>query len=408
MQEVLRYSARGKGVRGERLGKVLVPQSKHYSWVKAADVLGTGQENLMFIQVKDNYRMDISHLKQTIDACVEKKIPIMAVVAVVGSTEEGAIDEVHEIVRLRREYEKKGVSFYIHVDAAYGGYTRSIFLDETDRFIAFDDLKRKLHKDGILHKDIDWPKKDVYDAYRAIPEADSVTTDPHKMGYIPYAVGSVVFKDKRILDLISYFAAYVFEKNEDNPLLLGSYIMEGSKPGATVAAAWMAHRVVPLNITGYGRIIGCSIEGAHRFYQSLLAAPPIEVKNKNFVAYPLTEPDFNMVDFAFNECSNTNLESMNDLNRRIYEQCSYKSGPVYHSDFLASKTDLSFEEYGDAPKSFIAKFDIPEKEWDRVQSVFVLRSCVLTPYLVSNTTYENYWRRFIDTMWNHLRRVVDE
>lgn len=406
LDKVLSNSVRGRGPKSGPMGKILVPQSKHYSWVKGADILGIGQENLAFIQVKDNYRMDIDHLKETIDGFVEQKIPILTVVAVVGSTEEGAIDEVHRVADLRKAYEAKGISFTLHIDAAYGGYARAIFLDDNDQFMELDTLKKTLHERDILNQEIKWPREDVYNAFRAIPEADSVTIDPHKMGYIPYTSGAIVFKDKRIRELISYFAAYVFEKTEENPLLLGSYIMEGSKAGANVAATWMAHRVVPLNISGYGRIMGCSIEGAHRFYQALKVAPLLEFPDKDYVVYPLTEPDFNMVDFAFNEARNQNLEEMNTLNQKIYEQCSYKSGPVYTNEFIASKTDLAHEEYGDAPKSFVGKFDIPEEEWDRVQSVYVLRSCVLTPYLISNTTFEKYWNRFMHTMWNNLKKAV--
>ena len=154
--------------------------------------------------------------------------------------------------------------------------------------------------------------------------------------------------------------------------------------------------------------MGCSIEGAQRFYRALRAAIPLELKQKNYIVYPLTEPDFNMVDFAFNEASNTDLEAMNELNQKIYELCSYKSGPVYYHRFIASKTDLSYQEYGDAPKTFVANFDIPEKEWDRVRSVFVLRSCVLTPYLVGNTTFEEYWNHFMKTMWKNLLNVLEK
>jgi tyrosine decarboxylase len=405
LDAVLPKSARGTGACGH-LGRILVPQSKHYSWVKAADILGIGQENLTFIQVKDNYRMDIDHLKKTIDGLIDQRIPILTVVAVVGTTEEGAVDEVHRIVELRRACEKKGVSFSLHIDAAYGGYARSIFLDEENRFMAYEKLKETLNDRNIIDEEIDWPKQEVYDAFRAMPEADSITIDPHKMGYIPYTAGAVVFKDKRMRELISYFAAYVFEKTEDNPLLLGSYIMEGSKPGATVAATWMAHRVVPLNISGYGRIMGCSIEGAQRFYRALRAAPLVDFPDRNYVVYPLTEPDFNMVDFAFNEANNRDLEAMNSLNQKIYEQCSYKSGPVYTNDFIASKTDLSFHEYGDAPRTFVSEFEITPEEWDRVRSVYVLRSCVLTPYLISNTTFEAYWLNFMKTMRKNLFKAT--
>ena len=78
--------------------------------------------------------MDLDHLEETIDRLANQKIPILGVVGVVGSTEEGSIDEIHKIIELRNKFEKKGVSFYLHVDAAYGGYARTMFLDENGDF----------------------------------------------------------------------------------------------------------------------------------------------------------------------------------------------------------------------------------------------------------------------------------
>jgi tyrosine decarboxylase len=398
-------SVRGVGMQNELLGKLLVPQSKHYSWTKAADVLGIGNNNLIDIQVDENFRMDMQHLKNTIDKLVRERTPILAVVAVVGTTEEGAVDEVHEIVKLRQKYQKQGVSFYIHVDAAYGGYARTVFLDEKGEFMSADNLKEALHKLNILHKETDWPVREVYQAYKAMPEADSITTDPHKMGYIPYAAGAVVFKDRRVLDLVSYFAAYIEEKGASDVELLGSYILEGSKAGAAASAVWVAHQVVPLNITGYGAIIGRSIEGASRFYNSLVAEKQFEIAGRRFKVEPLTKPDFNIVDFSFNEIGNTNLELMNNFNQRIYELCSYHDGPVYADDWITSKTDLSVSNYGDAPKAFAATLGISEKEWNRVQDIYVLRSCVLTPFLVKHTTYQEYWSSFMKTMKKKIIQV---
>ena len=408
--EVRDHSTRGTGVEGDKLGKWLVPQSKHYSWPKAVDILGIGKENLINVQVDDNFRMDINILKETIDKLVSDKTPVLGVVTVVGTTEEGAVDEVHKIVKLRDEYEKKGVSFYLHIDAAYGGYTRSIFLDENDRFLDFDDLKKTLHARGVIvHKEINWPKKDVYDAFKAMSEADSITIDPHKMGYVPYAAGAVVLKDRRILDLISYFANYVLEKGlgDDNPTLLGSYIMEGSKAGAAAAAVWTAHRVTPLNLTGYGRVIGRSIEGADRFHQALISAKSIEANGRKYTVTPLVDPDFNIVCFSFNEEGNKSLAAMNDLNGRIFDRCSYKTGPVYAEDFITSKTELEVDNYGDAPRAFVEKCGIPAGEWDKVKSVRVLRACILTPWLVSNTSYEEYWDSFMNTMKKTIGQIVE-
>lgn len=400
-----RNSVRGKGLSGRNPGAVLVPRSKHYSWTKAADIFGIGQDNLIFIPVRNDYRMDIKALTREIDRLAAQHIPILAVVAVVGTTEEGAVDEVHEIVGLRDRCEARGICFYLHIDAAYGGYVRSLFLDEKDCFLDYDTLGRRHAEQGIIHQDTEWLTPDVYKAFRAIPGADSITVDPHKLGYIPYAAGAIVAKDRRIIDIISYFASYVFEKTDDNPMLLGSYIMEGSKSGAAAAAAWMAHRVVPLNIKGYGRIIGGSIEGAYRFYRSLSAADPVLVCGKQFDVIPLTRPDINVVDYAFNEHGNKSLPAMNRLNQAIYEQCSYKSGPVYGSDFITSKTALTAEEYGETPQSFVNKFGIAADEWKKLGSVYVLRSCILTPYLTGNTTYEEYWSNFRKAMERAICRI---
>jgi tyrosine decarboxylase len=405
-EELRSSSVRGTGMTSGGLGKVLVPQSKHYSWTKAVDVLGIGQENLVSVPVKDNYRMDIAALRAIVDDLAARRIPILAVVGVVGTTEEGAVDEIHEIVRLRDRCRARGVYFYIHVDAAYGGYARSLFLDEEGRIPDYNEVHRQHSRQGVLHDGTEWLTADVYEAFRAMPEADSITVDPHKLGYVPYAAGAIVARDRRIVDLISYFAAYVFDKTDDNPMLLGSYIMEGSKAGAAVAAVWMAHRVVPLNITGYGRIIGGSIEGAYRFYRSLRERGLLTVDGRDFEVLPLARPDLNIVDYAFHEKGDGSLERMNALNQAIYERCSYRSGPVYVRDFITSKTSLTREEYGETPRAFVERFGIAAGEWDRLGSVYVLRSCVLTPYLTSNTTYEEYWRNFLGAMERAIGHVL--
>jgi len=405
--DVRRRSVRGAGMAGLTLGKVLVPQSKHYSWTKALDIFGIGQENLIPVPVKENYRMDVAALAGIIEDLIAARTPILAVVAVVGTTEEGAVDEIDAVARLRERCAAQGVSFYFHIDAAYGGYARALFLDESDRFLPFNAEDRLRPGEESCHDGSDWLSREVYEAFRAMPIADSITVDPHKLGYVPYAAGAIVAADRRIVDLISYFAAYVFEKSDDNPMLLGSYIMEGSKAGAAVAAVWMAHRVVPLNATGYGRIIGDSIEGAYRFHRSLLETPPLTIGGRRFEVLPLTRPDINIVDYAFHEIGNGDLAAMNRLNQAIYEQCSYKSGPLYSNAFITSKTSLTREEYGDTPRAFVARFGIAAGEWERLESVYVLRSCIVTPYLTSHTSYGAYWGNFMQAMARAIGRIVE-
>ena len=407
--DVRARSVRGTGVQGGKLGKLLVPQSKHYSWTKSVDILGIGQDSFINIQVTDKFRMDIGHLREKIDELVSKKIPIMGVVSVVGSTEEGAVDEVYEVVKLREEYRKKGINFYYHIDAAYGGYNRSIFLDKDGKFMEYDVLKKELHEQGVLDKDVDWPSKGIYESYKAIGEADSVTIDPHKMGYVPYAAGAFMAKDKRATDMVSYFAAYTFAKgmSNENPVLLGSYIMEGSKAGATAAAVWAANRVVPLNVTGYGRIIGRSHEAAARFYKSIVELDTFDADNgKKYKIAALTKPDFNLVAFGFNEIGNTSLAAMNKLNLAIYDKCSYVDGPVYYDDFITSHSEFTPGDYGNAPVTFLNKLGISAEEYEKVKSVWFLRACIMTPFLQHNTSYADYWKRLLGIFKKTIAEVA--
>ena len=411
IEEIQDCSVRGRGVGCHTLGKVVVPQSKHYSWEKALDILGLGRDSRVSIDVRTDYRMDIDDLERKIEALIAERTPILAVIPVVGTTEEGAVDEVHKVLKLRRQCEKKhGVSFYIHVDAAFGGYARSLCIDGRGRFMGMERMRAELRRTGIMRAGDRWRNPEVYRAFKALAKVDSITVDPHKLGYVPYQAGAVVFKDKRVRDVISYFASYVFEEKEQGtgPKLLGSFIMEGSKAGASAASVWAAHQCVPLNINGYGRIIGYSLEGAHRFHDALKNKRIFKVKGRKVRVAPLTRPDLNIVVYAFNPVGNKDLDRMNDLNEKIYERCSYKSGPVYSYDFITSKTDLAHAEYGDAPAEFVGRLGIPRKEWDRVRSVYVLRSCITTPYLAIRSTREQYIGNFMNAMQKKLELIVDE
>lgn len=46
-------------------------------------------------------------LKNTLEKHLEKEIPVVAVVAVMGTTEERAIDPLTEILKIRKDFSKK-------------------------------------------------------------------------------------------------------------------------------------------------------------------------------------------------------------------------------------------------------------------------------------------------------------
>ena len=335
--------------------------------------------------------------KKIINKLVKKKIPILAVVSVVGSTEEGSVDNVDKVVKLRSKLSKEGINFYYHIDAAYGGYARTLFLDSDNNYIEYEKLNEIFVKESDIKTSYACPSLSVYNAYKAIPNADSVTIDCHKLGYIPYPAGAVALKDKRILEILDYSAAYV--DSESDPAVIGPYIMEGSKPGASACAVWAAHKTLPLNVTGYGKLIARTVEASSAFYAALNNMMPFKGKdNKTYIAVPITKPDTNIVIFAFNELGNTDLTKMNNLNEKIYNRCSYVSGKLYDKAFITSKTILSKEEYDDIPKSFLNKLNISETEFDKIEEVFVLRAAVMTPFFAGKSAFISYWEEFVEIM----------
>jgi len=391
----------------DKLGKWLIPQTKHYSWLKAADIIGIGLDAVEAIDVDSSYHMDIEKLETRIRELAAENTPILGVVGVVGSTEEGQIDHIHKMVALREKLAKEGIYFYIHVDAAYGGYARSIFLDENDQFIEYNKINEVFKKHNVFTdmslKD-EWLTEDVYEAFKAMSQVESITIDPHKMGYIPYSAGAIVIQDIRMRDAISYFATYVFEKGADIPALLGAYILEGSKAGATAAAVWTAHKVLPLNVTGFGKLMGASIEGAYRFY-NFLKERTFNVNGKVIKLHPLTKPDFNMVDYVFNEEGNTDLEKMNKLNHEFFNYASYVKGGLYNNEFITSHTDFAIPDYGNSPLEFVNSLGFSRAEWDRVEKVTILRACALSPYAHDKDVFEEYALKIEKAIQDKLEKI---
>ncbi|WP_289356369.1 tyrosine decarboxylase [Paenibacillus sp. S-12] len=390
-----------------KLGKWLIPQTKHYSWLKAADIIGIGLDAVEAIDVDSTYHMDIEKLETRIRQLAAENTPVLGVVGVVGSTEEGQIDHIHKMVALREKLAKEGIYFYIHVDAAYGGYARSIFLDENDQFIEYNKIDEVFKKHNVftdMNLKNEWLTEDVYEAFKAMSKVESITIDPHKMGYIPYSAGAIVIQDIRMRDAISYFATYVFEKGADIPALLGAYILEGSKAGATAAAVWTAHKVLPLNVTGFGKLMGASIEGAYRFYNFLMDRT-FNVNGKVIKLHPLTKPDFNMVDYVFNEEGNTDLEKMNKLNHDFFDYASYVKGGLYSNEFITSHTDFAIPDYGNSPLEFVNSLGFSREEWDRVEKVTILRACALSPYAHDKDVFEEYALKIEKAIQDKLEKI---
>ena len=240
---------------------VCAPATAHYSWPKNAALIGLGTHAVRSIPVDFDARMSLVHLRRQLDECLRNQWPVLQVVAVVGTTEEGAVDPLADIVKLRDEYRELGLEFAIHVDGAWGGYFASM-LRECD--VDVYDPARQIDEHPELQIS-DY----VHRQLAAFEFTDTITIDPHKSGFIPYPAGGLCYRNGAMRQLIAYTAPVVYHDGRDETV--GTYGIEGSKPGAAPASVYLSHAVIPLNRNGYGRLLGRCVFNNKRFYAALLA-----------------------------------------------------------------------------------------------------------------------------------------
>ena len=238
-----------------RNAKIFVPATKHYSWPKAGTLIGLGQDNIVGIPVDENCRMRMDSLREELLKCARIGNPVLMVVAVIGSTEEGVVDNLDGIMKLREECKTdpdfKYMNFNLHCDAAWGGYLKSMMVHDepvvkADAAVSSDD-------GFVPHLPL---SQYAQKQYSLLGHADTVTVDPHKAGFIPYPAGALCYRNGLMKSQITFNASYI---HSDDNLNMGIYGLEGSKPGAAAAAVWLSHKTIGLHSGGYGQILGeCS------------------------------------------------------------------------------------------------------------------------------------------------------
>src|SRR6266542_1876719 len=106
------YSISGKGIQrffselgGETVAApvVLVPATAHYTMQKVVEALGLGKQQIKMIPVDGAFRTDVGALREILLRCAAERIPVIALISVLGSTEEGAVDQIHRLVELQAE-----------------------------------------------------------------------------------------------------------------------------------------------------------------------------------------------------------------------------------------------------------------------------------------------------------------
>lgn len=107
-----------------KICKVYVSADAHYSFKKAAAVLGIGTDHVTAIAVDDRGRMQPDLLEQAISADKSAGYTPLLICATAGTTVYGAFDPIDQLAVISKKHD-----LWLHVDGAWGGpaiFTKSL------------------------------------------------------------------------------------------------------------------------------------------------------------------------------------------------------------------------------------------------------------------------------------------
>lgn len=136
---------------------VYASEQCHFSIERSVDILGLGRASLRKIKTDDRFHIRPRALREQIESDRAAGCTPCCIVGIAGATSTGVIDPLQELESIAREN-----NCWFHVDAAYGGA------------LAFSEKHRS--KLG------------------GIELADSITFDPHKWMFVPFACGAVLVR----------------------------------------------------------------------------------------------------------------------------------------------------------------------------------------------------------------------
>jgi glutamate/tyrosine decarboxylase-like PLP-dependent enzyme len=386
---------------GLRPPVIFAAGTRHYSLTKAVNLLGLGKENLILVETDSLFRMETRDFQAKLERVLaDGRLPL-AVIAVAGTTEEGAMDPIHEIAQIRGDLERtRQESFWLHVDAAWGGYLRTVLTPGEDLSALSNYVSRPLTIRRANYEkrlDLRWGHREVWEAIEAFPRAESITVDPHKMGYVPYPCGVVAFQNDLVRQFLTEEIPYISATHAEDldarhhraPATVGPFILEGSKPGAAVAACWLSHRMIPPDRSGYGEIVRASLLAARELYERLVhwdlaARAEGETLPYHFVPIAARPPDTNIVCFLVQERPARSLLRTNAVNECIYKKSTivpeHAAEYSYAQPFFLSRTIFSQENYPiRSVRELLERAEIDPFEY-REHGLFVLRATVMSPY----------------------------
>lgn len=343
-------------------GPVLItPGNKHFSWRKAANVFGLGEDSFWNAPLDRHGRLDVDGLETLIAEAKAQARPVLCVVSVAGTTEAGEIDPVDQLADRLEAKRKQGCNIWHHVDAAYGGFLCTMLGGESERLLG--------------------PRQ--RDALAAISRVDSVTLDPHKLGYVPYACGAFLTRDAKRYCASSFQAPYIDRAQANDKW---ACTLEGSRSGAGAAATWLTGQSIGFTSERFGALLADTFRTRNLFQREL----PVAERRVRL----LQPADSNILCFTLAEDGEA-LSASNARTAAVFAR--FQEDP----EFSISKTVLSRDTYGALIEAHVDSYD---GHSDSDQLV-LLRCVFMNPFWADAEVQATLLPQFLGRLFLHLAEV---
>ena len=380
---------------------LLAPASAHYSWAKAMKLLGLGTDQYVSVAQHDVH-LDLGAFEEALENIHKERRHVLAAVAMLGTTEFGGVDPIDGVLSARDRHAAAGLGFTVHVDAAWGGYLATLFRNPDGTFRSREHVAAEFKH---------FPSERVHAAVAALGRTDSITIDPHKLGYIPYGAGAFLCRDHRPMSLLTLEADYVFTHGTPADYFgryrqLGRYIPEGSKPGAMAAAVYVTHRVLPLDHAHFGRLPAESVHAIEAFVERFRHFTT-ECADHVHACLPFA-PDSNLVGLALNPVGNASVSGANDFMRRLYDELRIDAhAPLQVKEFFGSITTLRLDELRAETRSRVLdELHLAAPTGDDGARLVILRHTIMNPFLLDAENGINYIDRYFEFLSRRIRALL--
>lgn len=287
----LNYDIKKYGV-DEKCRKLRMYTSEisHFSMEKSAHILGLGYQSVVKVPVDSRKKMDINALNQLIQKDIEQgNIPFL-IVATVGTTDFGSIDDIkalHEIAEKNQ--------MWLHADAAYGS---GVIMSQ----------KYASRVDGLAL-------------------CDSITVDFHKMFLMPISCSAVLVKNGKNFDALTIHADYLnrTEDEEDGYTNLVDKSLQTTRRFDALKV-WVAFQTRGKD--GWSELIDTCMDNASYLYGILQKDSDFEV---------ITKPEISSVVFRY--CA---VKNADDVNKKVRRKLIHEKGIVIGQTVSNSNVCLKF------------------------------------------------------------------